>query len=197
MDFDRTTLVTAPTEPVLDLDTVKRHLGVGHNDDDDLISLYLDAATAAVEGPTGIGIPLRSATYRLTLDAFPCDSITIPLRPVTAVTSVQFKDTSGVTQTLTPTAYVADFAMGTVSRAIGGSWPPTAPLPGSVTITFTAGFATIPADLQAAVLLLVGHYYRNREAVVGTEGSVTPMALPMGSETIFSRYRILSFGGAN
>lgn len=197
MLFERTTLVTAPTESVLDLDTVKRHLGVGHDDDDDLIDLYVAAATAAVEGPTGIGIPLRSATYKLTLDAFPCGCITIPLRPVTAVTSVQFIDTLGVTQTLAPAAYIVGVATGTVSRAIGGNWPSTAALPGSATITFTAGFETIPADLRAAILLLVGHSYRTREAVTGTEGTVTPLVVPMGVETIFSRYRVLSFGGAN
>lgn len=194
MSFHRVQLATPPTEPVLELDRVKQHLGVAHDDDDDLIALYLDAATAAVEGPSGIGIPLRSATYKLTLDAFPCGCITIPLRPVTAVTSVSYKDTAGVTQTLAPAAYVADIATGTISRAIGGSWPSTAVLPGSVTVTFTAGFETIPADLQAAILLMVGHYYRNREAVVGTEGSVTPLALPMGVDAILSRYRVVSFG---
>lgn len=194
MDFDRTTLVTAPTEPVLDLDRVKQHLGVGHDDDDDLIALYLDAATAAVEGPTGIGIPLRSATYRLTLDAFPCGSITIPLRPVTAVTGVQFKDVAGAAQTLAPTGYVVDLATGSISRPIGGSWPSTARLPGAVAVTFTAGYEAIPADLQAAILLMVGHYYRNREAVVGTENSATPQALPLGVEAILSRYRVTTFG---
>ncbi len=196
MLFDRTTLVTAPTAPVLDLDRVKQHLGVGHDDDDDLIALYLDAATASVEGPHGIGIPLRSATYRLTLDAFPGGCITIPLRPVTGVVSVQFKEATGAVQTLSPTSYIVDLNTGTVSRTIGGSWPATAALPGSVTVTFTAGFATIPADLQAAILLTVGHYYRNREAVVGTENSVTPLALPLGVESILNRYRVISFGGA-
>lgn len=85
MHFDRTTLVTAPIGPVLELDRVKQHLGVAHDDDDDLIALYLEAATATVEGPTGIGIPLRPATYTLTLDGFPCGCIAIPLRPVSTL----------------------------------------------------------------------------------------------------------------
>jgi uncharacterized phiE125 gp8 family phage protein len=197
MSFHRIQTVTAPTEPVLELDRVKLHLGVGHDDDDELILLYLDAATAAVEGTHGIGIPLRIATYKLTLDAFTGGCITIPLRPVTAVNSLQYKDTAGATQTLDSAAYVADVATGTISRAIGGSWPSTASLPGSVTVIFAAGFEIIPADLQAAILLLVGHSYRTREAVVGTEGTATPLAVPMGVEAIFSRYRVLSFGGGN
>lgn len=194
MFFDRISLVTAPTEPVLELDRVKQHLGVGHDDDDDLIALYLEAATAAVEGPTGIGIPLRPATYKLTLEGFPCGCIVIPLRPVTGVTAITYRDTVGVTQTLDPAAYIVDVATGTVARPVGGSWPSTMATPFAVTVTFTAGFETIPADLQAAILLTVGHYYRNREAVVGTEFSVTPFELPLGVEAILSRYRVTTFG---
>jgi uncharacterized phiE125 gp8 family phage protein len=191
--FDRITLVTAPTEPVLELDLVKRHLGVGFDDADDLISLYLEAATAAVEGPHGIGVPLRIATYKLTLDAFPCDSITIPLRPVTAISSVQFKDENGFVQTLAPTAYLTDITTGTVSRNIGGSWPTTANLPGAVTITFVAGFETIPADLLNAILLMIAGSIKNREDMYGTDGTATPVMSP-ALQALLSRYRVTTFG---
>jgi len=194
MDFHRTALVIPPTEPAINLDRVKQHLGVSFDADDDLISIFLDAATAAVEGPTGIGIALRPATYRLTLDCWPAGPIRLPLRPATGVTSITYKDTAGAIQTLDPATYSIDLDTGTVCRAINASWPSLANLPGAVTVTFTAGFATIPADLKAAILLIVGHYYANREAVVGTTGSITPKELPFGVEAIFSRYRVTTFG---
>jgi uncharacterized phiE125 gp8 family phage protein len=193
MNFDRITLVTAPTTPALDMERVKQHLKVSHDDDDDLIGLYLDAATAFVEGPHGIGVALRPATYRMTVDGFPCGSLAIPLRPVTGVSAITYKDSTGAVQTLAPAAYVVDLDTATITPAIGDSWPSTASLPGSVTVTFVAGLVTIPSDLQAAILLIVGNHYENREGMYGTSGTVTPVMNPT-VEAILSRYRVTTFG---
>jgi hypothetical protein len=58
----------------------------------------------------------------------------------------------------------------------GRIYAPTAGWPtiedySTVTVTYTAGFATTPPEIDQTMLLLIGHWYRNREAVV--VGSIT------------------------
>lgn len=53
----------------LSVDVVKNHLRVDLNDDDDLIEIYLGAATEKVENATGRS--LVNKVYRQTLDGFP------------------------------------------------------------------------------------------------------------------------------
>lgn len=66
--------------------------------------------------------------------------------------------------------------------AIDDEWPPTegdAPQP------------TAPDDLRQAVLMIVGHWYENREAsLVG----VVAQSLPMGVADILASYRTYTFG---
>ena len=54
--------------------------------------------------------------------------------------------------------------------AYGESWPSFTPYPtGAVRIQFTAGYndiANVPQMVKQAILLLVGHWYENREATL-------------------------------
>lgn len=193
MNFDRLTRVTAPTDTIVAIDLVKQHLRVG-DDEEELIALLIDAATAYIEGPNGIGIALQPQQWRLSLDGF-TTALRIPLNPVQTIDAITYRDTAGVTRTLPTTSYVIDTdGVATVERAPGVSWPSTASQTGSVKVTFTAGFTTIPADLKAAALLIIGHLFENRSAVVGTEGSTTPITVPLGVDAILARYRVTTFG---
>jgi uncharacterized phiE125 gp8 family phage protein len=75
----------------------------------------------------------------------------------------------------------------------GKWWPATACYNyGAVQVTFVAGYgnaAAVPADLKAAIKLLVGHLYENREAV--TLGAM-PAELPLGFASVTNRYRRLA-----
>lgn len=199
MNFHRLTRVTAPTTSILTLEETKVHLRVAHDDEDDLITSLIAAATAFIEGPQGIGIALLNQSWRLSLDGF-TPSIRVPLGPVASITSVTYRDAAGTPQTLSAALYEADTdgSTATIFPAVNASWPSTSGRPGCVKVTFVSGYgddpADVPADLRAAALLLVGHLYSNREAVVGTTGSVTPLELPLGVEAILSRYRVTTFG---
>jgi hypothetical protein len=52
----------------------------------------------------------------------------------------------------------------------GGSWPQTQDVINAFTVRFTAGYGTtaasVPYDVKAAIKLLIGHLYENREAVI-------------------------------
>jgi uncharacterized phiE125 gp8 family phage protein len=192
--WNRLRRITAPPALPVTLAEAKAHLRVDHADEDTLISTYVDAATAHVEGPHGIGIALVEQQWELTLDGFPT-VIYLPIYPVLSVDAVEYIDGDGVTQT------VASFQSDTASNPAritpddGASWPPPKRVLNAVTIRFTTGYApdglnyqaNIPQDLKNAIQLLVGHWYEHREAV-GTATAEMPLAV----ESILSRYRVLA-----
>ena len=57
-------------------------------------------------------------------------------------------------------------------------YPSTYPVPNAVTVRFVAGYTSVPAGIKAAMKLLIGHWYKNREAVnVGNIVNVMPLAV--------------------
>ena len=184
-----TTVVAA-----IPLDTARAHLRVEHTDEDAYIESLIEAATATIEGPHGIGVALVSQTWAMTFDGFLPSPFALPLYPVQSVTSITYTDTDGQTQTLDPSLY--QFAKGNpavVERAPGASWPAVRRQLNAATATFAVGFgasaADVPADLRHAILLMVGHLYEQREAV-GTPKAETPL----GFAALTERYRVGRFG---
>ncbi len=202
MSWARLARVTAPQGSPLALADLKRHLRVDYTDDDALIEGYARAALAQIEGPRGAGICLLTQQWRLSLDGLPCrggwrrePSIEIPMGPVVSIDGVTYLDTSGDLQTLDPALYVYDLDARPVRivRAFQQSWPACQPQPGSVKVTFTAGFGdkpgNVPHDLKVAAMLLVGHWYEHREAVVGVDARDSSTPLPLGVDRILDAYR--------
>ncbi|MGM4911442.1 head-tail connector protein [Rhizobium sp. 768_B6_N1_8] len=188
-EWTRLVRTVEPTEPVVSLAEAKRHLRVLHDDDDTDIELFVAAASAAIEGPNGIGIALSPQTWRLSLDHFPCE-IVVPLGPVTEVTSVAYQDANGDTATVSGLRFDLDESPLRIWPARDTAWPETYCEPGAVKITFACGYEKLPADLRAAILLLVGHFYEHREAVTT---DLKAVELPMGVASILERYRVGRF----
>lgn len=186
--WSRLKLVTAAS-PVLTLAEAKRHLRVDHDDDNATIAELIEVATAAIEGPAGIGIALGPQSWRLSLDYFPCE-IVIPLGPVTAITSISYTDASGATATVDSWRVDFDAQPCRVWPARDTAWPAITCEPGAVKVVFECGHATVSADLKAALKLLVGHFYEHREAVTTDLRAVD---LPMGVDAILNRYRAGQF----
>jgi len=187
--WTRLVRTVAPASPVLSLPEAKRHLRVLHDDDDDDIMAMIAAAIDAIEGPSGIGIALSPQTWRLSYDHFPCEII-VPLGPVTAVTSVSYTDRNGSPQTVPSLRFDLDESPLRIWPARDTSWPEIYCEPGAVKITFVCGYPELPQDLRWAILLLVGHFYQNREAVTY---DLKAMDLPMGVSSILERYRVGRF----
>lgn len=184
-EWTRLVRAVAPAGPAVTLAEAKRHLRVFHDDDDADITSMIAVAEASIEGPNGIGIALLPQTWRLSLDHFPCE-IVVPLGPVTAVTSVTYRDGAGVEQSVSGPRYDLDQQPLRIWPARDTSWPSVAREPGAVKVTFVCGHQTLPRDLRWALLLLVGHFYENREAVA--DGGLTE--LPLGVASILERYRV-------
>lgn len=154
-------LVTPPVWPV-SLADAKAHLRVETADDDALITAHIGAACEHVEHVTGRAIATQ--TWELVMDRFPSGSIAVPLPPLQSVNAITYIDTAGDTQVWAAANYSVDAVGGRVAPAYGASFPATRAVHNAVKVRFTAGYTALPAAIQAAVLLLVGDLYANREA---------------------------------
>lgn len=171
-------LVTAATIPYLSLEDARRQCRVDSNDEDGLIAEYIAAAGRMVE--TDAEIALLTSTWAVYLDYFPTWEIELRCGPVTSITSIQYVDSDGTTQTLSSSLYSLDskHKPARVTPAYSQTWPVTRWQENAATVTWVAGAtsqeAVHPMGKQA-IRTLVGHWYSNREAVgtVGQEISYT------------------------
>jgi uncharacterized phiE125 gp8 family phage protein len=200
-EWTRLVRTVAPTGPAVSVDEAKRHLRIYHDDDNDDIEAMIAAAQAAIEGPNGIGIVLMPQTWRLSLDSFYethgfarrhefCGrgEIIVPLGPVTSVVSVTYRDANDVDQPITGLRYDLDESPLRIWPARDTAWPIVWREPGAVKVTFECGFAELPQDLRWAILLLVGHYYEDREAISTDQKGLAE--IPLGVSSILERYRV-------
>ncbi len=178
------TRYAAPTTTPVDLAEVKEHLRVDFSDDDPLITALIDAATSYLDAWTGIlGRVMVTQTWDLTLDDFPEDAISIPLGPLQSVAALNYVDVSGATQSIAEANFYVDTKSpdGWVVPDADFTWPETLYAPNVVTVRFVVGYGDAPAVPQAikqAMLLLIGHWYENREgSIVGTSVSELPLAV--------------------
>jgi hypothetical protein len=129
---------------------------------------------------------------------FDWTAINLPLPRLTSITSITYLDEAGQPQTLDPSTYVVDSVSepARIVPAKGGSWPyPSCYTPGSVKITFLTGTYgdgvtknLCPRSICQAVLLLIGHWYANREAASPTSMTTLPLAVDM----LLSKHKFFS-----
>jgi uncharacterized phiE125 gp8 family phage protein len=157
------TLVTAPTTIPLSLVEAKAAARIDGTEDDALIAGLIRSVVAQIDGRDGwLGRQLCTATWRWTLKGFaPC--LRVPLPPTQQILDVSYIDSSGVEQTLDPSAYViAGADPAAIVPAYGTSWPATRYQPDAVRIEFVAGYGgwnDIPEDIRHAIALMVTAAY--------------------------------------
>lgn len=157
-------VITPPTVEPITLSDAKAHLRVDGSDEDALITAAISAARQDCE--QRLDRSIAPTTLALVLDAFPAGAIRLPRGPVTAVTSIVYRDTVGALQTLSAANYSLDDAQidGWVLPAYDYDWPSTRDQANAVTITYTAGYASAPAIVRQWLLLRIGTLYQFREA---------------------------------
>jgi uncharacterized phiE125 gp8 family phage protein len=186
--FPAITVTIPPAAEPIALAEVKLHLRVDGTGDDSQISAMLTAARQYCESVTGRAI--ASQTFKASYDGFPNGrTITLPRSPVSGVESVTYYDSTGAQQTLAAGSYIVDTESipARLVLADTASWPSTYSRPNAVSITFAAGYTECPRDLEQAVLLLVGHWYANRETV--NIGNITS-ALAFTLDAILATYKV-------
>lgn len=172
----------ATVEP-LTVAELKLHLRKDTSEEDDLIVSLGKAARRQVERWTSRS--LVNQTWIMDLDGFPYERyIRLPRGPFGSLTSVKYYDEDGVQQTMPGTMYRTDTAGGEEAARItlrdGEEWPDTWLDVNAVAIEFVAGYgataAAVPDTFKAAIKLLVGHWYENREAA-GPAMAEAPLAV--------------------
>jgi uncharacterized phiE125 gp8 family phage protein len=186
-------LTTPPNTTPVTLTEAKAHLRVDSSDEDLLIQSLIEAATAHFDGYAGIlGRCLIEQVWTVKYSDWPASNyLRLPFPDVSAVT-VKYFDVSNVEQTLSSgdVAILHDERGSLVRFADDYDYP--AVYDGrddGVQVAVTAGYgddgADVPAAIRAAILLMVGHLYQNREAVA----SGVTMQLPLGVQALIAPYR--------
>lgn len=156
---------TAPTvEPILLAEAQAHCRSIDDTAENSTLTALIIAAREYCELYTRKA--LAPQTIELYFDYFPTD-IYLPLPPVTSVTSIIYTDYLGVATTITATDYIVDAINNRIVLAYDKTWPTFTPYATNpIKITYVTGYtsATIPKAIKQAMLLLIGHWYINREA---------------------------------
>lgn len=186
-----TVAVITPPPALASLALVKKHLRVESDDYNELITAYVAAASGHIDG---VGAYLGRAIGQQVLEVrqaqFPAAAFALPFvySPVRAVVSVKYRAASGVEVTMPEGDYqLEDTVLAPVAPL---TWPATDCSAGAVKVRYQAGYEEVPAAIVAAVLLMVGDLWANREnVVVGSIAGAIPM--PAASENLLRPYRVL------
>ncbi len=188
------TQTVAPTAEPVSVQSVVKQARIDGTDD--LDTVYLQAKAARIWCETYLQKQLMPATYRLTIDRFPSWTLKLPMPPITAISSITYLDTNGVTQTLSSSLYVVDTysVPGRVTPAYSQVWPVTRIQINGVNITYTAGYADashVPDTIKHAIRLIAAHFYQNREET--QEAKL--QNIPMGATSLLDSERCVDFSG--
>ncbi len=171
-------LTSGPLAEPVTLAEAKAHCRIDGADEDTLITSLILAARTHIE--RALGIALITQEWSLYLDAWPQNrTVEIPLGPLQKIERVQIFDASGTPALVLSDLYMADTG-GMRGRLIGKdgfAWPVPGRVANGIEIAFTAGFGSgatdVPQPLRQAVLMLVAHWYEEREALAEAGQAMT------------------------
>ena len=176
MKYNSVTRATGPAVEPLTVAEAKLHLRVDTTEDDTYIGTLITAAREWVENY----LDRTLITTQLILRAaeFPTEELELPRPPMVAsgtatavVITYTLADTT--TATLSTALYRVDRTStpGNVAPIINGTWPSDViEDANAVAVTYWAGYgptsASVPATIRHACLMLIGHWYDRRSAVL-------------------------------
>lgn len=156
-------LITPPAVEPLSLAEMKAWLRVEGEAEDEIVGALIASARLVVENLTRRLLVFQ--TWRLVLDEWPGQGVTLPFSPVRSVIVRTF-DASGVATAADPQEYRLDDVGGTVKLNFPGGAPQPGRLRAGIEIDVEAGFAAdadgVPAPLRQAMRILVARWYENR-----------------------------------
>lgn len=188
IDPRRIKITTQPvTEPV-SVAEAKEQLHIDHDDEDAYVDALIVAARSYCEMVTQRSFVTR--TYTAYMDCWPAAKFTLPFPPLASVTSIKYYDDAGSpAATVSSSDYIVDAHSepGRVALKSSAAWP-TVNLRemNGVEVIYTAGYGNagaVPDLYKAAIKLLIGHLYENREAVTTAQG-ISVVTTPLGLEAL-------------
>jgi uncharacterized phiE125 gp8 family phage protein len=158
------TVISPPGAEPVSLASAKAFLRIGHGGEDGLVSDLIASARARVEQAGGLALVSRAvqATWLRWPAGIEGRGVSVPIGPVTELSSVQVIDAEGVA-----VDHTGRFRLD-CGRVCLRPWSmvPAVPEGGRVEVVFEAGFgdaADVPADLIEAVMLTLRETYEARD----------------------------------
>lgn len=187
---------------VISLDDARTHLRIepygspAEHPDDMYVSTLITVAREWCE--EYLQRSIGTQTLEVALDKFPKS---IELQPHTqSVTFIKFYDVDDVYQTLNPLDYRLDTysTPNWVIPAFGKVFPVSNGQPNSVITQFVSGYTDglspndtpCPAPIKAAMLLIIGNLYENRQQDVLGNTRISFNSLPLGVYNLLQPYRL-------
>lgn len=128
--------------------------------------------------------------------------IELPMSPVASIIQVTYIDGNGLTQVVASSDYVLDdySQPPRLYAASGVVWPTVQATPNAARIRYYAGYDLpgdspnpnpLPLSFVAAIKLIMGHLYENREQTQAGGGGTTLLhEIPMGVQSLLDPYRL-------
>ena len=184
-------LAAAPAVDPVSVTEAKAHCRVDVTDDDTLIGGLIAAAVAHIDARGVLGRAMVTQDWAQWECQAP-GNVRLHMGPFQSLVSVEYYDTDGALQTATLTDFETrlsgDFVV--CQPKSGFTWPAAQTRDDAIKITYRAGFgdagSDVPQSLRQAVLMLVAHWYENREAVAETKFEEVPLAVAalIGAERV-------------
>lgn len=184
------------------------------SEDNEFLTGLIADARGYVETITGRA--LITQEYDLMLGGFPCGQIRLPLGSLQSISSFTWTDAAygvhswtftapnlldgstiraHVENIITPPERTFDEA--TIILGYNQFWPVEVLKTGHpIRIRFTCGYgdaSRVPNELKRAILLLISHWYENRDAVVlGRATAIASAPLATAFDSLITNYRLYS-----
>tara|TARA_R100000664_G_scaffold31914_1_gene46070 strand:+ start:1830 stop:2408 length:579 start_codon:yes stop_codon:yes gene_type:complete len=183
-------VTTQPTSYPVTTAEAKAHLKVDISDDDTLISNLIVSATQSAEDYTNRCF--INTTLKMVADKW-SEIDTLYKSPVASVTNIKYYDTANTQQTLASSVYIVDNTSKPCRILLDEDqeYPDLADRKMGIEVNYVVGETEDGTDasnlIKQAILLMVGHWYQNREAVV--IGRIAT-EIPMAAKMILDQYKI-------
>ena len=189
-------IVDAPSTTPITLSEVKEQLRVESTDDDTMLTRLIAVAVAYTDVRGALGQAMITQKWAQWVDSTPPQTVNLILGPVQGVNAVKYYDTDGNLQTDTLGNYEVfgtQFAT-QISPKDGFSWPVAQDRQDAIKIEYEIGYGDattdVPQTIRHALMLLVGHWYDNREQTGYDELS----NIPFGFESLLNMHRNCWYG---
>ena len=191
----RIELVTAPAAEPITTAEAKAQMRIEHSDDDTLIERLVDTAINFVDVTGSLGKAMITQTWGEWFTPNP-GVISLSLGPVQSVSAIKYYDTDNNIQTATLSDFyvLGPSSRTTIKPKAGKSWPTTFTRDDAIKVEYVIGYgdaaSDVPDSVRHALMMLVAHFYENRELSVDRAMA----EIPFGFEALIDRERASWYG---